>query len=154
MKVINVSRKFADLVTAEQLAEIDPGPWAWVYISEPLPYDLTVYSFNYLSTLPHVNAVFWDITKIQTVNIYQNGQWEEMIMTLPTFKNIRPIADFLKEYSNHNLIVSCYAGKCRSGAVAAFAEQYVKYEWVQEFKNKANPNPLVSKLLRDTYFNG
>lgn len=67
----------------------------------------------------------------------------------PTEAQAKEIVDFLISNKDKHIYVNCLAGKCRSGAVCHFLEEYMSYDWVEGFKHRAVPNPLLYKLMKD-----
>lgn len=153
MICINVSRKFAAKeATEELLHRLALGPWAWIFIGEPVdgikaPPD-AAFSFNPdIVFLPTLEVRFWDITKPCSTHILVGEHFEEYKLDPIKPFQAELIVNFLEEYQDHNLVISCFAGKCRSGAVCQFAEKYYNYTWIEGFKAKADPNEKVYNEL-------
>jgi len=157
MKVINCSRHFAaSEANKELLARLDPGEWAWIFIQEPLEGIQTpdssqfVFSDHILS-LPTLTSQFWDVTRPAHIHIIIDDEFQEYVMQPIVREQAKEIYDFLIANRNKNVIVSCYAGMCRSGAVCQFAEKYLNAEWLEGFKQKAHPNPKVYDELVEVW---
>ncbi len=148
-KIVNTSRKFAaHEATQEKLSEIASNEWAWLFITEPVENvqtPLTKFVFNdHIQTLPTLTSKFWDITRKSYIDLIGEGRHE---LETITFEQAKEVYRFLKTHSDKNILVSCFAGVCRSGAVAQFMQKYFSYEWPEPFRSRANPNPLVYQLL-------
>ena len=153
MKILNCSRQFvAKEATKETLHRLGPGPWAWIFIGEPIDGLVTSpdseFRFNYdIQRLPKLEIRFWDITKPKATHILIDGEFKEETIYPINAEQSKELYTFLKANKDKNIIVSCYAGKCRSGAVAQFAHEYFGYEWIESFKGRSSPNDYVYDQL-------
>ena len=151
-KVINVSRKFAALeATKEYLEKIDPQEWVWIFIGEPNGDYGPKFNFSSgIENLPTLKIDFWDVSAPQ---LHFDFSTQKEFTAFPiTQEQAREIYQFLNQHKGKNIICSCFAGRCRSGAVAQFCEKYLKYNWPEEFKAKANPNNLVFVYLEGAWW--
>lgn len=151
MKVVNIPRRVAK--DFEKYQEID-FPWfsiensAWISISEPGLQDTVVSNYT-LDQCPKLRIAFWDV-----VDVYHYVNLEKMVNETaypPLAHDAKLILNFLKENWDRNIIVNCQAGCSRSGGVADFCEKYLGYDWLEEFKQNARPNPTLFKHLGDQY---
>lgn len=153
-KIINVPRLFAATDhLIDDLEKMDDREWAWIYIHEPDDiYNNSKYQFgDKIKSFPTLEVKFWDITKRTSIQLIGDNGVQDYIMDVISDWDAMRIAVFLEAYPNHNIIVSCLAGKCRSGAVCQFAEKYCNKEWVEKFKSKADPNSLVYEKLVNSW---
>lgn len=156
-KIINVPRLFAATeATKETLGRLAPGPWAWIFIGEPIDGLITQpdseFRFNgHIRKLPKLEIRFWDITKSKQTHLLVDGTFREETIHPINEEQADELYQFLKDNSDKNLIVSCYQGVCRSGAVAQFCEKYFHYDWLEGFKKKAHPNTFVYQRLVDAW---
>lgn len=74
-----------------------------------------------------------------------------------THEQAKELFQFIKKNSDKEVFfIHCTAGICRSGAVAAFIQDYIgKLTW-QEFKRQnphISPNSTVYRMLHDVWYN-
>ncbi len=153
LKIINTSRIFAaEKANKDVLSCFAPGPWAWIFIKEPIdgiktPSDKDFVFNEYISGLPTLETKFWDITEPRKMHLLYDKEYDEITLETISDKDAAQIYHFLKTHSDKNIIVSCYAGISRSSAVAQFASKYLGYEWPETFRRRTYPNSLVYDKL-------
>lgn len=123
-----------------------PADTIWVTIQEPTD----EYVENpYLQAIPYCQVSFWDVCQIKEYTNFLTGDPEYYYP--PTYDDALKIVRFLLENPNKNVLVNCQAGISRSGAVAQFCVDVLKYEWAADGKNRAVPNSLLYSLMVKAY---
>lgn len=84
---------------------------------------------------------FWDLEAPSEV-FFAPGQFYEP----PSAEEIQEIYNLLTRTDWTNIYVACMAGKSRSGAIAAFANHKLGYNWTMN-KDRAIPNKLIYDTL-------
>lgn len=145
MKTLNIPRSTAfEFIGDENFSREN---LSWVSIGEPFVPDSYV-SNKYLEGSPHLRLAFWDVTEPT------EGLWGETYDP-PTKEHAAKIVSFLKENRGRNILVNCAAGISRSGAVCAFLEKHMNYEWLpagkQRTYKKHGPNLKLLELMEDYY---
>ena len=131
------SKSYSSWINAEKEKTV------WISISEPNCLD-SVVSNPFLDQLPKLSLSFWDLTQV----IEHDGE----TLFPPSDTVARHIVDFLLSHRGKNVLVNCAAGVSRSGAVAQFCADFLKYEWLEEGKRKACPNHVLYNLMRDYFW--
>lgn len=112
---------------------------AWVSIGEPDDKSSIIVN-NWLDGVPNLKIQFWDLTEaVPLLDGYGTYLYP------PTEKDAAAIVDFLVKNKGRNVLVNCAAGVSRSGAVCAFLEKHMGYEWPDYFKEMARRNRIVSR---------
>lgn len=145
-KTLNISRPDARaFIGAENFPEENVS---WISISEPEDFS-SIVSNNKLDSLPNLKISFWDVCETTT------GLWGE-IFEPPTKNDAAGIVDFLVKNKGRNILVNCAAGISRSGAVCAFLEKHLGYEWLEQGKKrtykKHGPNKKLLELMEEYYY--
>jgi predicted protein tyrosine phosphatase len=116
-------------------------------IGEPFVSDSFV-SNKYLEGCPHLRLAFWDTCEPV------EGLFGE-IFDPPTKEQAAQIVDFLEKNRGKNILVNCAAGISRSGAVCAFLEKHMNYEWLiagrKRTYKKHGPNLKLLGLMEHYY---
>lgn len=160
-KVIQLSREFTKNIgnphyaeywpeMSAQLEQFDLSNIAWISIHEPWDFKTNRKTVE----LPHIqnNNIkgpklemrFWDITEDEVMK-------DGTPVYAPTMDDAKKIVDFILEHSDKNVLVNCAAGCSRSGAIAQFCEDTLRYEWNEYTKQFAVPNVHLLKLMNDYY---
>ena len=155
--VINLSRSEAEyfpiLVEPEISIPFNIEDSIWIEIHEPSPppgyKPGRIFKTDFISNptfrnLPKLEIRFWDL--VQSVPLVGTSEH----LHPPDEYDAKKIVDFILAHPTKNVIVNCRAGKCRSGAVAQFCQDYLGYYWGPG-KKRAVPNSLVLKLLAEYY---
>ena len=145
-KVINVPRGIAKRYggqlptifpySGDVIEDIVKNP-IWISVNEPD-------SIAYPTENPKLDdcslkLYFWDITQ-------ETPYGDEMLLP-PTMDDAIQIVDFILANPDRDILTNCAAGISRSGAICQFCEDYLGYEWVQAFKNRAFPNTLLYRMM-------
>jgi predicted protein tyrosine phosphatase len=132
-KVINLPRIYVKNWSAEKPNAI------WISIGEPDIPDSQI-SNEILDQIPKLHINFWDLTQV----IQHGGE----TLFPPNESDAKKIVDFLLLHRGKNVLVNCAAGVSRSGAVAQFCEDFLKYKWLEDGKNRSRPNHVLYNLMR------
>lgn len=120
---------------------------AWISIGEPETPESEIVN-NVLDSLPRLKISFWDCAEVVEV--------EGDLYLPPSEKDAAQIVNFVLQNRGKNFLINCAAGKSRSGAVCAFLEKHLGYEWLEEGKTrtfkKVGPNKLLLKMMEDYYY--
>lgn len=116
---------------------------AWISFSDPDNPDSIVNNPN-LEKLNNLKLSIW--------NLWEPHFFNETWRFPPSEDEIHSIVDFLIENKNYNIIINCYGGKGRSGAVAKFCHDKMNYFWSDSCQSIAKPNSLIYKTMVN-YFN-
>lgn len=143
-KVINFPRIYVENWSSQKhySSWIDAEDSIWISIGEPDVPDSRI-SNEILNKIPKLHLDFWDITK----EIQHGGE----TLLPPSEEDAKTIVDFILLHKGKNVLVNCAAGVSRSGAVAQFCADFLKYNWLEEGKSKSCPNHFLYGLMRD-YF--
>lgn len=146
MTCLNITRSRAE----NWHENLDPESWAWISIGEPdIPE--SIISNRILDALPNLKLSFWDI-----VEPLKSILPEEPPFLPPSEKDAARIVDFLVKNRGKNFLINCQAGKSRSGAICAFLEKHMSYEWLEEGKTRTfkrvGPNKLLVRMMEDYYY--
>lgn len=121
----------------------------WISIHEPTNpkggVDLHITNEE-LDKLPNLKVRFWDIDK--PLDLIGGGQ-----VMPPSEEDAAQIVDFLLANKGKEVIVNCRAGISRSGAVALFCQDVLKYHWDKNCKSFAIPNMHLYRLMVNYYIN-
>lgn len=90
---------------------------------------------------------FWDLETPSEV-FFAPGQFYQP----PSREEIKEIYNLLTLAKWNNIYVACMAGKSRSGAIAAFANHKLGYNWSMN-KDRATPNKLIYDTLVEIHNN-
>ena len=149
-KVINVPRDFAKRYGG-QLPTIFPysndiiedvvkNP-IWISVNEPENIEWP--TKNPKLDECSLKLYFWDIV--------QETPYGDEILLPPSMEDAIKIVDFILANPDRDILTNCAAGISRSGAICKFCEDYLGYEWVQAFKNRAFPNKLLYRMMSEYY---
>jgi len=143
--------KTANLLRAAAQEFIGGKDWkkkdvAWVSIGEPDDKSSIVVN-NWLDGVPNLKIQFWDLTEaVPLLDGYGTYLYP------PTEKDAATIVDFLMKNKGRNILVNCAAGVSRSGAVCAFLEKHMGYEWLEYFKESARPNKFLLRMMEEYFY--
>lgn len=148
-KTINICRLAARKINGGLIAEQDDWPQSsvsWVSIGEPDDKESIVHN-GWLDRVPNLKLQFWDLTEaVPLLDGYGTYLYP------PSEKDAAQIVDFLVNNKGRNIIANCAAGVSRSGAVCAFLEKHMNYEWPEYFKQMARPNKLLVRMMEEYYY--
>ena len=116
---------------------------AWISFSDP---------DNPESIVENVNLEKLNNLKLSIWNLAEPHFFDETWRFPPSEDEIHSIVDFLIQNKNYNIIINCYGGKGRSGAVAKFCHDKMNYFWTNDCMEKAKPNLFIYKTMVN-YFN-
>lgn len=139
--VFNMSREEAK----KWSTPLDPNKTIWISIQEP-GRPKSVVENETLENLPNLKLSFWDI-EIETTDF----NTRKLVYPVDDL-TIRKLVYFLKENEGKNILVNCAAGVSRSGAIAKFCVDYLKYTLEEQGKARLNPNKYVYQKIIDFYF--
>jgi predicted protein tyrosine phosphatase len=150
-KTINLPRLSAQKFSGDLTGDTESWPQssiAWVSIGEPEDGDSIICN-GWLDRTPNLKLQFWDTTTVVT-DLF--GETFEP----PTKSDAAQIVDFLVKNKTRNIVVNCAAGISRSGAVCAFLEKHLGYQWLEEGKTrtykKHGPNKLLLRMMEEYYY--
>jgi len=140
-KVINLPRIYAQNWSTQKdySSWIDDQESIWISIGEPDIHNSRI-SNKILDQIPKLHLDFWDLTQA----IQHGGE----TLFPPNESDAKKIVDFLLLHRGKNVIVNCAAGISRSGAVAQFCADFLKYDWLEQGKKNACPNHVLYNLMR------
>lgn len=143
-KCLNIHREAAQSYLSNDFTE----NCAWISIGEPNTPDSIIHN-NFLDKLPNLRLQFWDVEK--TID----GLFGELYAP-PTKEHAAQIVDFVLENKPRNFLINCAAGISRSGAICAFLEKHLGYEWLEEGKQRSlkriGPNKLLLRIMEEYYY--
>lgn len=129
--------------SAEHWAEpLDPTANAWISFSEPEIPD-SIVSNRVLNKLPNLKISCWDCVEEKVDELGD-------VYLPPTKEQAAEIVGFILANREKSFVVNCAAGISRSGAVCAFLEKNLGYDWTIG-SNRARPNKLLLQMMND-YF--
>lgn len=129
--------------SAEHWAEsLDPTANAWISFSEPEIPD-SIISNHILRKLPNLKISCWDCVE-EAVDVLGD------VYLPPTKEQAAEIVNFILQNRGKNFIINCAAGISRSGAVCAFLEKNLGYDWTIG-ANRARPNKLLLQMMNDCF---
>lgn len=134
MHCYNFSRKEIQEFTIPPNKEM----YAWITINEPNNGHTMVPALEHLNKL---KIKFWDIVTPTPIIGH-----DEVAMP-PTEDQAKEIVNFIEANKGKHFYVNCKAGKCRSGAICNFLQDYLGYSWVEGYKKRAVPNTLLLKRM-------
>lgn len=138
MNCYNLARPEAQAVRKP----LSPNEYAWITIQEP--YNQHIYN-EHLDKLNTLKMKFWDV--VEPVPIVGSDE----IAQPPSEEEAKQIVDFILANKDKHIIVNCKAGSSRSGCICYFLEEYLRYEWMNDFKARAVPNYHLYSLLVKYY---
>ena len=115
----------------------------WISFTDPLESDSIVEN-EILENLNHLKLAVWNL---QEAHVFNNE-----LRLPPKSEEIENIVDFLLANSQSNIIVNCFGGKGRSGAVAKFCYDKMNYFWTESCREIAKPNLYIYNIMVN-YFN-
>lgn len=140
--VVNLPRK----TVKDWSSYIDPEKAIWIAIGEPdASYDAVRNEF--LDDLPNLHINFWDLSHPVPIVGGKKGEFAYP----PTKEDAKTIVDFILKHKGKHVFVNCKAGKCRSGAVAQFCMDFLKYDWTGDGRRIAVPNQKLYSLMKEYY---
>jgi protein-tyrosine phosphatase len=115
----------------------------WISFSNPYEKDAPVEN-KILENLKTLKVSAWNLQE----PFFFNEKWRMP----PEKQEIEKIVDFLVAHSKSNVIVNCFGGKGRSGAVAKFCHDKMDYFWGEYGREIARPNLYIYNTMVN-YFN-
>jgi predicted protein tyrosine phosphatase len=115
----------------------------WISFSNPYEKDAPVEN-KILENLKTLKVSAWNLQEPH----FFNEKWRMP----PEKQEIEKIVDFLLSNSKSNVIVNCFGGKGRSGAVAKFCHDKMDYFWGEYGREIARPNLYIYNTMVN-YFN-
>jgi hypothetical protein len=113
----------------------------WISVNEPDCIDDPTYNPRLEDSC--LKLFFWDIVKETPYN--------DEILLPPSMEDAIKIVDFILANPDRDILTNCAAGISRSGAICKFCEDFLGYDWVQAFKNRAFPNMLLYRMMAEYY---
>ena len=132
-------------VSQTQANEIKYASSSTVWISFSNPYEKDDEVDNKI--LENLNTL-----KVSAWNLQEAFFFNEKWRMPPEKQEIEKIVDFLVANSQSNIIVNCFGGKGRSGAVAKFCHDKMNYFWSDSCRELAKPNLYIYNIMVN-YFN-
>ena len=112
----------------------------WISISEK---GVEPTKHEALDKIPNLKLEFWDLT--------ETLEYKGEMIGPPTDEQAAQIVDFILANPGKHVVVNCAAGVSRSGAVAQFCGDILKYEWPSYYKSMAVPNFVLYRKMVNYY---